>query len=76
LPDSVTAALADSTHENIAWLRKAVKQQRPDWSRTRIEDTASLIFSALEGAIVFASMTNNPDHLRRVGKSLGDLVAA
>ncbi|MEM1297557.1 MAG: hypothetical protein AAGH89_19475, partial [Verrucomicrobiota bacterium] len=74
LPESVRDALAEFTLRNIDWLERAMKVEHPEWQADEIKDTASLIFSALEGAIVFAAMTDNPAHLKRVGERLQKLV--
>ena len=70
LPDPVKAALTQFTEKNITWLESAIQHLHPDWDDAKVRGTAWLVFSSLEGAIIFAALQNDPAHLARVGQSL------
>jgi TetR/AcrR family transcriptional repressor of nem operon len=74
IPESVREALAEFTEKNISWLKSAMEQQCPDWNDEKVEGTALAIFSALEGAMSFAAMGQQPAHLKRVGDWIEQLM--
>ncbi len=65
----ICESLQSFSEKNIAWLKQALKTERPDWSASKRESVASLIFSALEGAITFAGVTGQDTHLKKVSDS-------
>ncbi|MEM9080358.1 MAG: TetR/AcrR family transcriptional regulator [Verrucomicrobiota bacterium] len=75
LPETVREALGRFTERNLRWVEAALRREQPGWSEERVVDTASVIFSALEGAITFAAMARKPEHLAQVGGQLRRLVA-
>ena len=75
LPDSLRSALQDFSDQNVAWLESAIRHQRPTWSEQRARQSAMVLFSGLEGAMVFAALRGKPEHLSQVGDGLLHLVA-
>jgi len=74
LPDSIREALTEFTEKNLKWLEAALKSEKSDWSAGKVRDTAAVIFSALEGAVIFAAMADEGAHLAKVGKILKAMV--
>jgi len=62
------------SEQNIRWLKEALKVERPDWSTLKRDSIASLIFSALEGAITFAGVTGQETYLKKVSNSILELL--
>jgi len=73
LPQSIIEALSEFTTLNIEWMEAALRLQCADWSEAKIKESALAIFSALEGAMIFASLTKQPAHLKKVGDWLKKL---
>lgn len=70
LPSSIREALEEFAQKNIKWLEEGLRLQCVDWSKAKVRDSALSFFSALEGAITFAALTNKPEHLKQVGSWL------
>jgi len=75
LPQSVVDAIADFTRKNIDWLEQALRLQCADWSEEKVQETALSMFSALEGGIAFAALSQQPSHLKQVGDWLKKMCA-
>jgi len=73
LPKVILDALSDFTSKNIAWLEEALRQQCPEWSEDKVKEFAVSIFSALEGGITFAALSEQPAHLQQVADWLKKL---
>ncbi len=74
LPQSIRKILEDFSDQNIAWLENALKHQLPNWTNAKARGVASVVFATLEGAMIFAAMTEKSDHIRHVSKSLKALL--
>ena len=70
LPQSIKEALQDFTQQNIQWLELAIKLRHEDWPAKKRNETAAIVFSALEGAITFSALTEQSQHLDKVSRSL------
>ncbi len=75
LPQSILDAIADFSRRNIEWLEEALRLQCTDWSEQKIKESALSMFSALEGGITFAALSQQPSHLQQVGDWLKKLCA-
>jgi TetR/AcrR family transcriptional regulator, transcriptional repressor for nem operon len=75
LPESMRNTLKDFNLKNLAWLERALSSQQ-DWTNKRRREMAHIIFSAMEGAMIFASLNQEADHMIRVGDSLKTLLTA
>lgn len=73
LPPSILEALSEFTLQNITWIEGALRIQCPDWSESKVNESALSIFSALEGGITFAALSQQPEHLEQVGNWLKKL---
>jgi len=71
----VVDAIADFTRKNIDWLEQALRLQCADWSEEKVQETALSMFSALEGGIAFAALSQQPSHLKQVGDWLKKMCA-
>ena len=76
LPEGIRDGLKKFTEENLAWLESALMKQCPDWPKGKRKQIALLVFSALEGAISIAAMTERGEQLKAVGDSLKKLVSS
>ncbi|MGJ8725541.1 MAG: TetR/AcrR family transcriptional regulator [Roseibacillus sp.] len=74
LPESIRETLESFSQENLNWLEQAISSEYEDWAPQKVENMAAVIFSALEGAITFSAMINQPSHLKQVGDSLLEMV--
>ena len=75
LPQTIQEALKEFTSRNVEWLEQAIRQQCPDWSKEKVEESGLSFFYALEGGITFAALTRQPEHLKQVGDWLKKLCA-
>ena len=75
MPQSILDAIADFSRRNIEWLEEALRLQCTDWSEEKIKESALSMFSALEGGITFAALSQQPSHLQQVGDWLKKLCA-
>jgi len=75
LPQAILDSLAEFTDKNIVWLEQALRLQCSGWSDAKVKQSALSIFSALEGGMIFAALTQQPDHLQQVGDWLKKLVS-
>lgn len=73
LPDSLRRELQTFSDRNLAWLKLAFESQKPDVPAEQHHRLAMVLFSGLEGAMVFAALHGRPAHLGDVGKALLDL---
>ncbi len=74
LPQPVREILEEFTAKNIQWLKKGLTKQFPEMALKKKSEAAAAIFSALEGAITFAALTDQPSHLDKVGRWIKDVV--
>ena len=74
LPASIQGTLKDFQDQNVHWLETAFKNSRLDWKKKRRRKMAAIVFSAIEGAMIFACLRADPEHLTRVGDSLRELL--
>ena len=74
LPESMRNTLKEFNAKNLAWLESALSS-REDWTIERRQEMARIVFSAMEGAMIFASLNREVDHMTRVGDSLKALLA-
>jgi len=75
LPDSMLETLKDFNAKNVRWLEDALSKTKA-WPEERCHEMATVVFAALEGAMIFACLNAKPDHLVSVGDSLKKLLAA
>ncbi len=75
LPESLRMALQRFSERNLAWLEAAFRAEHHDWSEQRCRESAMILFSALEGAMAFAALHGNSDHLAVVSDRLQALMA-
>lgn len=66
LPQAILETLSEFTTKNIDWLDQALRLQCVDWSDDKVKESALSIFSALEGGITFAALSQQPAHLEQV----------
>ncbi len=73
LPGVIVGALSGFAAENQQWLESALRKQNPEWAAKRQRSMSLILFSALEGAMIFATLVHDPDHLANVVGSLREL---
>ena len=75
LPQPILDAITDFTQQNVDWLERALRLQCADWSEEKVKESALSMFSALEGGITFAALSQQPAHLKQVGDWLKKICA-
>ena len=75
LPESMRDTLKEFNSKNLTWLEGALSN-RQYWTNHHRQEMAHIAFSAMEGAMIFASLNQEADHMVRVGDSLKTLLAA
>jgi TetR/AcrR family transcriptional repressor of nem operon len=75
LPESLRSELQRFSEKNMAWLEGAFAAQYPQRPKDHCRQSAMVLFSGLEGAMVFAALHGRPAHLTRVGEALLELIA-
>lgn len=73
LPKVIVEALSEFFDENQKWLERALRKQNPQWDEKRQRSMSLILFSALEGAMIFATLVHDPHHLANVVHSLREL---
>ena len=75
LPESMRDTLKEFNSKNLTWLEGSLSN-RQDWTNHHRQEMAHIAFSALEGAMIFASLNQEAGHMVRVGDRLKTLLAA
>lgn len=70
LPDTIVDALADLIHTIIRWLTVQLKLLDPSLSNSEATDKATLIHSALQGALLGSQAMNDTRYFDRVVRQL------
>ncbi|MFT4639245.1 MAG: TetR/AcrR family transcriptional repressor of nem operon [Verrucomicrobiales bacterium] len=65
LPDTLRETLQSFGSRNVEWLIGALKSKHAKWPKKRLHEMATVVFSALEGAMTFAPSTKSQSTSKR-----------